>query len=252
MSAPLALLAASPEAATLAAEVEPAELNRLLGMPRQRALEGELAARAEGARGWYAASGRPRILARRADVVAIESERVRLDGGRVLAGRALVERLGRGRAHAALVVAITAGPEVDAETERLWMDDRPDESFFLDRLATGVVERLVLRATTWLCREASLLGETALPHLSPGCGAWDFGEQRPLWEWLAGGASERELAPFEMMESGMLKPKLSLLAVIGLTRDAGAVGSELTASVACRACDLAPCAFRRAPFARVA
>ena len=248
MSASSRLLVSTPDAAALVADVEPQELKRLLGMPRNRPLDGELAARAEGARSWFAAAARPRILARRAEVAGIEGDRVRLAGTGELAGRALVERLAAGRAHAALAVAITAGAEIDAETDRLWASDRPDEAYFLDRLGTAVVEQLALRATTWLCREASASGETALPHLSPGCGAWELDQQRPLWSWLTAGAAASEIAPFEILDSGMLKPKLSLLAVIGLTR----VGAAVTSSSSCRACDLVSCSFRRAPFARVA
>jgi len=254
MSGHAALLVATPDPAAAVAELAPEELNRLLGLPRARPLEGELADRAATASAWYSTHGRPRIAARRAEVGAIETERVRLEGGGTLSGRALAERLAAGRAHAALAVAITAGPEVDAETDRLWAAERPDEAFFLDRLATAVVERLVVRATTWLCREASAAGETALPHLSPGCGAWELEQQRPLWGWLVadeGGARAPSISPFEMLESGMLKPKLSLLAVVGLTRDPVAAAANDPRS-ACRACDLTPCSFRRAPFARAA
>lgn len=251
MSAHGVLSIATPDPAAVVAEVAPEELNRLLGLPRARALDGELAERAAAASAWYSTHGSPRIVARRATVRAIEPETVRLEGGGTLSGRALGERLAAGRAHAALAVAITAGPEVDAETDRLWAAERPDEAFFLDRLATAVVERLVVRATTWLCQEASRAGETALPHLSPGCGALELEQQRPLWEWLVGDDGAASVAPFEMLESGMLKPKLSLLAVVGLTRDPVAAAANEPRN-ACRACDLTPCSFRRAPFARAA
>jgi hypothetical protein len=150
---------------------------------------------------------------------------------------------------------MTAGPEVDAESARRWQDGRPDEAYFLDRFAAAVVEQLVLRAMTWLCREASAREETAIAHLSPGCGGWEFEAQRPLFELLADGAVAGErvdgeelaparLAPFAMLASGMLRPKSSLLAAIGLSRDPRAVGpADL-----CRGCDLSPCRFRRAAY----
>ena len=242
------LATVAPDAAAVVAQIAPEELQRLLGMPRARPLEGELLARAEGAKGWYAAHGRPRILARRAAIVGIESTRVRLDDGRDLDGRALAARLADGRAHAALAVAVTAGGEIDAETDRLWRSDLPDEAFFLDRVGTAVVERLMLTATLWLCRDASAAGETALPHLSPGCGAWELDAQRHLFAWLAGDDGAAALPPFDLLESGMLKPKLSLLAVVGLTHD----GAAVSAIGVCRACDLVRCAFRRAPYGKAA
>jgi hypothetical protein len=238
------LVHAAPEAAGVVAAIEAPELARLLGLPRERPLEGEMAARAAGARDWYARHGRPELLARRNAIERIAEETVMLEGGRQLTGAAIARRLAGGHAHAALAVAVTAGPEVDAETERLWASDRPDEAFFLDRVATAVVERLMLRAATWLCREASFAGETALAHLSPGCGAWEFEAQRQLFAWLAGSETPTALPPLEMLESGMLRPKLSLLAVVGLTRE----GAASTAADSCRSCDLARCAFRRAPF----
>jgi hypothetical protein len=243
-----AAVAVTPDAAAVVEEIVPEELNRLLGMPRARPLEGELLARAAGAKEWYATHGRPRIVARRATIAALEPTRVVLGDGRALDGRALAERLAGGRAHAALAVAVTAGPEIDAETDRLWRSDLPDEAFFLDRVGTAVVERLMLTATLRLCRDAAASGETALPHLSPGCGAWELDAQRRLFAWLAGDERATALPPFEMLESSMLRPKLSLLAVVGLTRD----GAAVSAVGACRACDLSPCVFRRAPYARAA
>jgi len=242
-----ALVRTSVDAARVVGAIDDSDFARLLGMPRGRPLEGAIAERAAGARSWYASQGRPRILSRRAEVEAIERDGVRLQNGRRLDGGAIAQRLHGGRAHAALAVAVTAGPEVDAETERLWATGLPDEAYFLDRLATAVVEKLVAGATLHLCRESSVAGETAIPHLSPGCGAWELAAQHELWRWLAEGAAEEEIEPFSILESAMLKPKLSILAVVGLTRIAGAAGE-----VGCRSCDLPRCAFRRAPYGRAA
>jgi hypothetical protein len=46
-----------------------------------------------------------------------------------------------------------------------------------------------------------------------------------------------------MLDSGMLTPKSSLLAALGVTRRRAAPSP----ADACRACDLTPCAFRRVP-----
>lgn len=245
-----ALATLEPDAREVVAAIADEELARLLGLPRHRPFEGAIVERAQGARRWYAAHGRPRIVARRSGIASLESGAVRFDNEIELADPAPAERLRVGRAHAALAVAITAGSEVDVECERLWATDLPDEAFFLDRVATAAVERLVRIAAVELCRRGSLVGETALPHLSPGCGAWPIDGQFALWRWLTNHGTE-PLAPFELLESGMTKPKLSLLALIGLTpdRDAPQVAD---ARASCRACDLAPCSFRRAPFGSAA
>jgi len=50
----------------------------------------------------------------------------------------------------------------------------------------------------------------------------------------------------EVLDSGMLRPKKSLLAVIGLTRDLEKARA-LVRFTACAACSLANCNYRRAP-----
>jgi hypothetical protein len=237
------LLVGTPSGAEIEREVASEEYARLLGLPRHRPLEGEIARRAGAARRWYADHGRPRAAARRFAVAGLDGEAVTLEGAAPLRGRALAERLSRGRAHALFTLAVTAGPEVDEESRRLWQAGCPDEAYFLDRFAAAAVERLVIWAMTWVCRLASAEGETVLPHLSPGCGDWELCEQVRVMALITGGDGSA-LAPLTMLSSGMLAPKSSLLAVFGVARD------EVTATPAdaCRSCDLAPCAFRRAPY----
>lgn len=231
-----------PSAAALAHEVAPAEYQRLLGLPRARSLEGDLAERAHAARVWYASNARPFVAARRAQIARLDADSVAVDTGAVFHSRFLADRLRKGEAHGLLALAVTAGPEVDLESRRLWEQDKPDEAYFLDRFGAAVAEQLVFWTSVRVCREAAGAGETVLAHLSPGCGGWDFEEQAALMALLADGA--RELGPLRMLDSGMMTPKNSLLAVRGLTRHAVAP----TPADACRACDLAPCAFRRAPY----
>jgi hypothetical protein len=111
------------------------------------------------------------------------------------------------------LAAITAGAEVEEEVARRWAEDRVDEAYFLDRLAAAVVEHLALS-----------LGRPR----SPGHKGFPLEAQSRLYA---------ELAPrdIELLPSGMLKPKNSLLAVYG-PEDAG--GSP------CSDCDWR-CSFRR-------
>lgn len=115
------------------------------------------------------------------------------------------------------VAAVTAGSEVDEEVERLWQSGHVDEAYFLDRFAAAVVEKL-----------AADLG----PCRSPGTAGIPFEEQWKLFSYLA------PLAPqIEMLPSGMLKPKNSLLGVV--SPDAQFRGNP------CCDCDLHGCTFRR-------
>jgi hypothetical protein len=113
------------------------------------------------------------------------------------------------------LAAITAGFEVEDQVAKLWASERVDEAYFLDRLAAAVVEHL-----------AASLGNGR----SPGHRGFPLEEQPRLFAQL-------EPLEIEILPSGMLKPKNSLLAVYDL--------SDQSADVSpCSRCDWR-CSFRR-------
>jgi hypothetical protein len=236
-----------PTAAELAAAVRERELLRLLGMPRGRELEGELRARSEAARSWYARHGRPFAAVRRIDVQDLAPKAVRLADGGELPSAGLAESLCAASGHAVLVLAVSAGREAAAEIARAWAEDRPDEAYVLDRFAAAVTEALVLRAAAAECRSASHAGETLLPPHSPGCGDFAIADQHRLMALLRGEPTKGgrvALGPIELLPTGALDPPHSLLAALGVTRRAL---PATTPETLCRGCALDPCAFRRAP-----
>jgi hypothetical protein len=85
-----------------------------------------------------------------------------------------------------------------------------------------------------------------LPHYSPGYPGWDIADQARLLSLIGGDALPFEL---EVFESGMLRPKKSLLAVFGVTRHTERV-RRLSGLVPCENCSYAGCQFRRAPYRR--
>lgn len=111
------------------------------------------------------------------------------------------------------LAAITAGREVEEEVARLWAADRVDEAYFLDRLAAAVVEHLALSLGT--------------PR-SPGHKGFPLSEQSKLYDLL-------EPRGIELLPSGMLNPKNSLLATYG---------PEDARATPCSQCDFR-CSFRR-------
>lgn len=235
----------TPLAAELAAAVSERELVRLLGLPRERALEGELAARADAARDWYASQGDPFAATRRIAVAEATADVVQLEDGTRLRSAALSDGLRRVEGHAVVALAVSAGRAVAAEASRRWATDRPDEAFFLDRFAAAVTEALLLWASGEECRSASAAGETLLPPLSPGCGDFDIADQHTLLA-LLGGAPQQEravLGPIELLPTGALAPPHSLLAAVGVTRQALA---RTTPDDLCRSCALERCTYRRA------
>jgi hypothetical protein len=233
------------------AGVSDREYRRLLGLPRGREFPGEMAEGADGARQWYAAHGRPFIATRRIELRDVSDLTVTLATGDVLTSAVLADRLRKGEAHALVVLAASAGPEVAEEARRLWAAGELDAGYYLDRLAAVVTERLVSCAATTLCRDGTAPHEWPLPHLSPGCGHWDLADQHRLMAVLLGlaagqaaAATGRSCGPVTLLESGMLRPQHSLLAAFGVTRRerVPAVGES------CRACDLDPCDYRRVPY----
>jgi len=131
------------------------EYARLLGYPPGKPLEGAVLERAEEAIVWYEQYGKPRVYVR------------------------------------AGVAALTAGLEVENEIASRWAEDRVDEAYFLDRLASGVVEHL-----------AQSIG------VSPGPKGWDVARHFELMETLG------PEAPVELLPSGMLTPVHSMIAVV--------------------------------------
>jgi hypothetical protein len=236
-------------AADVAAAVSEREYRRLLRLPRGRSLPAEMAERAQAARRWYALHGRPFVATRREGLRAIGPVEVLLQSGPTLRSKALAARLRAGHAHALLVVAASAGPEVADEARRLWGAGRLDEAYFLDRLAAAITEGLLVHAS-------SAAGRGLLPHLSPGCGDWDLADQRRLMQLLAGcGDPSRPAArdacgPVTLLASGALSPQHSVLAAFGVTHQARAAVS--VAAATCRGCEREPCDVRRVPFQRPA
>jgi hypothetical protein len=173
-------------------------------------------------------------------VYAREAQSLQLADGSVLidgtpfSSRRLQKTLADAAAHAAVLVAVTAGPEAEAEAQKLWEEEKPDEYFFLEIYGSAVVEHLTATTGARLCTWAEARGMAVLPHYSPGYPQWDIAQQPALLDLLRrprGRAPHR--LPFELtvLESGMLRPKKSLLAVWGLTRQVDRVRRRLENSV---------------------
>ena len=141
---------------------------------------------------------------------------IRIDGVSFASARLAPVRWCDAGADSVVLVAVSAGPEIEAEAQRRWLDEKPDEYFFLEIYGSAVVEHLVTKAGARLCAWAEAQGLAVLPHYSPGYPEWDIAEQAALLELLT--AAETPLpSALEVLDSGMLRPKKSLLAVFGLT-----------------------------------
>ena len=227
-------------------KVQSAEFQRLLGYPRDLELEERALELSNEARAWYAEHGRPWIYARQADSLDIAADAIVIDGVSFRSPRFL-KALSDAHAESVVLVAVSAGEEIEQEAQRRWEDDKPDEYFFLEVFGSAVVEHLVMMAGARLCATADGDGLAVLPHYSPGYPDWDIADQSKLFALLT---REHELpSSVTVLESGMLRPKKSLLAVFGLTRATAHV-RKLTDLVPCQNCTLPGCDYRRAPYLR--
>jgi hypothetical protein len=217
-------------------QVMEAEYLRLLGYPLGHSMGDRAAELAAQARAWYAEHGRPWVYAREVEAAAVG----------VFHGVRLRESMRQADAQSAIVAAISAGPEAELEAQRLWLEEKPDEYFFLETYASAVTEHLTTSLGARLCAWAEAHGRAVLPHDSPGYPGWDVAEQPGLLELVRG----KLPGPLETLESGGLRPKKSLMAVFGITGDPASV-YRLRDGVPCVHCSYHPCRYRRAAYVRL-
>ena len=224
--------------------VEDTEYLRLLGYPpghepgeRVRELMAET-------REWYARNGRPWVYLREA-TLQNGPETLRLDGVEFQSHR-LQEHFRRHDVRGAMLVAVSAGCECEERARQHWQEGRPDDYFFLEMFGSAVVEDLVARTSGRICDLAGPRQLMAVPHYSPGYSGWDVAEQGRLFGLIAGSVSRPLPGPIEVLSSGMLRPKKSLLGVFGLA-PAGAAEPE-PGLTPCANCAFSPCRYRRAPY----
>jgi len=155
--------------------VPDAEYQRLLGYPRGHVLDGRARELADWARQWYAENGRPWAYAREAESARADAASLNIEGERFHSG-VLRRRFEKAAADSAILAAVSAGPEIEREAQRLWLDDKPDEYYFLEVLGSAVVERLIAMTGARLCAWADSRELAVLPHYSPGYRGWDVAQ----------------------------------------------------------------------------
>ncbi|HZZ44404.1 MAG TPA: hypothetical protein VFE58_15825 [Tepidisphaeraceae bacterium] len=226
-------------------DVQRTEYKRLLGYPRERVLDGRARELADLARAWYAQHGRPWVYARQVEKLDITNGSILIDSVPFSSPR-LLKTLKDANADSAILVAVSAGPEIEAEAQKLWKEEKPDEYFFLEIFGSAVVEHLTTMTGARLCSWAESHNMAVLPHYSPGYPEWDISQQSSLLQLIS--KSNKLPGPLAVLESGMLRPKKSLLAVFGLTHQTDRV--RLTDLTPCDNCSFSPCQYRRTPYKR--
>lgn len=223
-------------------QVQEAEYRRLLGHPPHHVADERVNDLAAAARAWYAQHGKPWVYLREAALL-VTADSLQLDGVG-FHSRQLHNHLRAMKAERAVLVVASAGRECEEQARRLWEEGKPDEYYFLEMFGSAVVERLVATMSGRICDLAENDGLMAVPHYSPGYTGWDVADQTKLFELITRGQSRPFPGPIEVLSSGMLRPKKSLLAIFGLTpRPAG--GAAAPALIPCENCAFSPCQYRR-------
>jgi hypothetical protein len=226
--------------------VAESEYARLLGFPRNHKLDGRVRELADRSRDWYATHGRPWVYARETDEFELEARSLRING-LSFASERLHGQLNAAQAHTGILVLVSAGNECEEQARRFWQEQKPDEYFFLEIFGSAVVEHLVTATGARICAWAEQNGMAALPHYSPGYSGWDVSDQTRLFRLITHANGRTFPSPIQVLETGMLQPKKSLLALFGITRHVDRVRT-LKGLVPCGNCSFSPCQYRRAPF----
>jgi hypothetical protein len=226
--------------------VQEAEYKRLLGFPRDHELQGRSRELADWARQWYAEHGKPWVYARHISDVGKTNGRLHFNGSDLFSNK-LFEQMTDAMADQAVAVAISAGKECEEKAAELWNEEKPDEYFFLEMYGSAVVEHLVVTTGFRFCEWADGNETAVLPHYSPGYPGWDISDQRILLSIINRGKQYDFPGEIRVLETGMLYPKKSLLAVFGITSHCEKVQS-LTRLIPCENCSLPACQYRRAPY----
>ncbi len=226
--------------------VQESEFKRLLGYPNQHELTGRSRELADWALQWYLEHGKPWVYAHETEQVEIADEKLRINETEFVSKR-LHEQLTEAQAHKAVMVAVSAGKQCEEMARELWRESKPDEYFFMEIFGSAVVEHLITTTGARICAWAEQNGMTVLPHYSPGYSGWDVSEQNKLWNLIRQNNGSVFPGELHVMETGMLRPKKSLLAVFGITRQLDKV-RNLAGLIPCENCSFSPCQYRRASY----
>ncbi|MDQ8204532.1 hypothetical protein [Pelagicoccus sp. SDUM812003] len=222
------------------------EYARLLGFPVERLTQGRSSEIAAMTRDWYSKNGDPWVFANQIDSLKVTDHGLALDGV-PFQSQALQDSFSKAEAHSAVLVALSAGDAVTRRSAELWNQEKPDEYFFMEMFGGAVVEALVTRAGAKLCEWADPQGMIVLPHCSPGYPEWDVSQQNKLLELIAGRSEGALDGRLGVLDSGMLVPKKSLLAVFGISRQVEKA-TKVGSLIPCQGCSLEGCAYRRKPY----
>lgn len=222
------------------------EYKRLLGYPKDHYIDQRALDLMQKTRDWYAIHGKPWVYARPSEYLEFHENAFKIDGIE-FHSKFLHKQLKQAKADMVMLTAVSAGPECEEQARRLWLDHKPDEYFFMEMYGSAVVEHLIASTGARFCAWADTENRAVLPHYSPGYSGWDVQAQNTLMSLIEQSVELDFPEELTVMDTGMLNPKKSLLAVFGITSDIR-LTQDFEKLIPCENCAMPDCSYRRADF----
>ena len=227
-------------------DVQDSEYKRLLGYPPQHQVGRRVRDLMDSTRKWYAENGKPWVYARHAEMLELSDKGILIEGVEFISPR-LHSQLNDAMSNEVMLVAASAGKQCEERARELWHEEKPDEYFFMEVYGSAVVENLIRNVGARFCEWADQNSKAILPHYSPGYPGWEISEQDKLLKLILRKKETELPEEIRVLDSGMLQPKKSLLAVFGITPDIERM-KRLTSLIPCDNCSLQSCQYRRLPY----
>ena len=222
------------------------EYKRLLGYPHNFELKERARELSDFARSWFNENGNPWIYAFQTADIDYSGERLKINDVEFSSFK-LRNQLADAQTSTAMLVAVSAGKECEEKANQLWQEGKPDEYFFLEVYGSAVVEHLITSAGAQFCAWADKNNLAVLPHYSPGYPGWTITDQNKLLKLIRQNKGNNLPGRIQVLETGMLKPKKSLLALFGITSHIEKV-KKLSGLIPCSTCSMKSCQYRRIPY----
>ncbi len=227
-------------------DVQESEYKRLLGYPPEHEVGPRVRDLIDSTNQWYEENGRPWVYSRRTEIVELLPSAIRIEEVDLVSPK-LHSQLSAAQSDEVLLVAVSAGKACEERARQLWNEEKPDEYFFMEVYGSAVVENLITNLGARFCEWADGRGKAILPHYSPGYPGWDISDQAKLLRLIQQGKGAEFPQQIQVLDSGMLRPKKSMLAVFGVTSHVETV-NRLTTLIPCDNCSLDQCQYRRRPY----
>ena len=180
------------------------------------------------------------------ETLELSNEGMRIEGVDFFSPR-LQSQLSDAQSNEVMLVAASAGKQCEERARQLWNEEKPDEYFFMEVYGSAVVENLIMNMGARFCEWADQTRKAILPHYSPGYPGWEISDQDKLLSLILRKKEAQLPEEIRVLDSGMLQPKKSLLAVFGITSNIEKV-KRLTSLIPCDNCSLESCQYRRLPY----